>query len=482
MLDNSYANELTALGSYVKPTSLKNARLVVVNQSLAEALDLPQKWQTESGLFHALFASGGKLNHSAMAQKYGGHQFGHWNPELGDGRGLLLAEVIDKHQNRWDLHLKGAGPTPYSRFADGRAVLRSSIRVYLASEALFHLGIPSSRALCLISSDEPVYREKQEKGAMLIRVAQSHVRFGHFEYFHYSKQPEKLQKLFDYCFKHHFKECLQHAFPYQAVFEKIVKDTASLVAKWQAFGFNHGVMNTDNMSIHGITFDYGPYAFLDDFEPNFICNHSDPQGRYSFDSQPGIGLWNLNALAQPFTPYLNAEQIKQALSLYEPSLISEYSALMRGKFGLFASSSKPEHHSNIINTWLDMLAAEKKDYTVCFRLLCEFDMHGKNIKLRDQFIHRERFDNWAKLYSSALIEQGVEQDIRHKKMAQNNPNIVLRNYLAQQVIEQAEKGDFSMFEQFIAALQKPYDDIYAYKKFSLPPPTWGKELQISCSS
>lgn len=481
-LDHSFAEELTSLASEVKPIKLINSHLVAFNHELATELDLPTEWQDESQLFDALYSQEGALNHHSMAQKYGGHQFGHWNPELGDGRGLLLAEAIDEQKQRWDLHLKGAGPTPYSRFADGRAVLRSTIREYLASEALFYLGIPTSRALCLISSDEPVYREKQERAAKLIRVCQSHLRFGHFEYFYHSKQPQKLQSLFDYCFKYHFAECTKTESPYLAMLEKIVGDTAKLIAKWQAFGFNHGVMNTDNMSIHGITFDYGPYAFLDDFEPTFICNHSDPQGRYSFDSQPGIGLWNLNALAQTFTPHIEIEQIKQALNSYETTLLKEYSTLMHNKLGLLPSTENGEANTHIINTWLDMLAVEKKDYSATFRQLCQFDILDDNQQLRDQFINRERFDEWANQYTLALTNQGIRQTQRQMHMRRHNPHIVLRNYLAQQVIDRAEEGNFEMFHQFIAALKKPYEEIEEYQKFSAPPPDWGKELEISCSS
>jgi uncharacterized protein YdiU (UPF0061 family) len=481
-LEHTFADELTSLGSEVKPIKLINSRLAAFNHNLSTELNLPDQWQHEAHLFKALYADDGELNRCSVAQKYGGHQFGHWNPELGDGRGLLLAEVIDQQQQRWDLHLKGAGPTPYSRFADGRAVLRSTIREYLASEALHHLGIPTSRALCLIVSDEPVYREKQERAAKMIRVCQSHLRFGHFEYFYHSKQPQKLQSLFDYCFKYHFTQCNKAESPYLAMLEKIVHDTAKLIAKWQAFGFNHGVMNTDNMSIHGITFDYGPFAFLDDFEPTFICNHSDPKGRYSFDSQPGIGLWNLNAFAQTFTPHLEIEQIKHALSNYEPTLLKEYSTLMHNRLGLVAGASSGEANTYIINTWLDILAVEKKDYCATFRQLCAFDVFSDNQTLRDQFINRERFDEWAKCYTLTLIDQGIDQTKRHTQMRQHNPHIVLRNYLAQQVIDRAEEGNFEMFHQFIEALKKPYEEIDEYQKFSAPPQNWGKQLEISCSS
>jgi len=478
ILHQTYATELSELVTKVQPQILQNARIVAINQSLLNQLGLSE-WQDKHSLLTALFTQNSPLTQYAVAQKYGGHQFGHWNPDLGDGRGLLLSEVEDPKGQRWDLHLKGAGQTPYSRFADGRAVLRSTLREYLASEALFHLGIPSSRALCLIASEEVVYREKSEMAAMMIRVCQSHLRFGHFEYFYHSGQLEKLQSLFDYSFKYHFQSCTTAENPYAAMLSKIVKDTAIMIAKWQAYGFNHGVMNTDNMSIHGITFDYGPYAFLDDFKPDFICNHSDPQGRYSFDSQPGIGLWNLNALAQAFTPYLSRAEITLVLQQYESSLLAEYGHVMRAKCGL---ETQDANNSTLINEWLDMLASEKKDYSLLFRQLCDFDPSIKESSLRDQFIDRARFDQWALLLEQTLSQQNCDKTQRRLDMLAHNPKVILRNYLAQQAIDSAEQGDFSLFEELLAALSQPFDERAEHDKFSAPPPDWGKELEISCSS
>lgn len=477
ILEHSYATELSELVTKVKPQVLENARVAAINQSLTQQLGLD--WQDQQNVLSALFDQTSPFTEYAVAQKYGGHQFGHWNPDLGDGRGLLLCEVLTPNGQRWDLHLKGAGQTPYSRFADGRAVLRSTIREYLASEALFHLGIPSSRALCLITSQELVYREKPEMGAMLVRACQSHLRFGHFEYFYHSQQRSKLQQLFDYSFKYHFKEAYSSAQPYAAMLTEIVKNTAIMIASWQAFGFNHGVMNTDNMSIHGITFDFGPYAFLDDFEPTYICNHSDPQGRYSFDSQPGIGLWNLNALAHAFSPYLSREELSSILQEYEPCLLAEYSRIMREKCGLLANDV---NNTTIINTWLDMLAKEKQDYSRSFRMLCEFDPNDKDSKLRNQFIDRARFDDWAKLLKETISRQKRPVNERIASMKLHNPNVVLRNYLAQQVIEQAEEGDFTLFNRYIQALESPFDDNPAFAQFAAPPNNSGKSLSISCSS
>lgn len=476
-LDHSYAIELSELVTPVLPQALKNARVVTINQSLLDQLNLP--WRTHDEWLNVLFSSDSPLTQYSVAQKYGGHQFGHWNPDLGDGRGVLLSEVIAPNGERWDLHLKGAGQTPYSRFADGRAVLRSTIREYLASEALFHLGIPTSRALCLLTSDEMVYREKSENGAMMIRVCQSHLRFGHFEYFFHSQQLDKLQHLFDYSFKYHFTALADSPDRYALMLSKIVQDTAKMIASWQAYGFNHGVMNTDNMSIHGITFDFGPYAFLDDFEPSYICNHSDPQGRYSFDSQPGIGLWNLNALAMAFSPYLNRQQITEVLDQYETHLLAEYANIMRAKCGL-----QPNHPDNsvLINEWLDMLATEKKDYSVYFRRLCDFEPKLDANNLRDSFIDRTRFDLWTQRLAHRLSEQNWPKEQRSASMKQYNPKFVLRNYLAQQVIDKAEQGDYSLFETYLLALAKPFAENPELERFAAPPPDWGKTLEISCSS
>jgi uncharacterized protein YdiU (UPF0061 family) len=477
-IDHSYAEELKDLGAHVKPVGLKNARMVLANSELIEQLQLPREWFEHQALLPLLFEDS-ELNQHSMAQKYGGHQFGGWNPELGDGRGLLLGEVVNTQGQRADLHLKGAGPTPFSRFADGRAVLRSTIREYLASEALHHLGIPSSRALCLIASDEPVYREKQEYAAMLIRTCQSHIRFGHFEYYHHSKQVDKLDKLFAYCFKYHFADCTKTASPHLAMLQKIVHDTASLIAKWQAFGFNHGVMNTDNMSIHGITFDFGPYAFLDDFDPGFVCNHSDHAGRYAFDQQPGIALWDLNALAHAFTPYVSIEQLTSVLAEFESILLSQYAKLMGKKLGLQGADTK---NQATVNAWLDLLVQDKRDYSISFRLLCDFDMDGENEVLRDHFIDRNKFDIWAKDYRNLLIAQGRNQEERHLSMRQCNPNYILRNYQAQLAIDAAEQGDFSKLERFIEALRKPFSDMPEFSEYAKAPPQWGKHLEISCSS
>ncbi len=476
-IDHSYAEALPTLVSSVEVAPIHNAQLQVVNQELAATLGFAPEQLAESEFLHSLFSTEGDLSEQAVAQKYGGHQFGVWNPDLGDGRGLLLGDVTDAQGQRWDLHLKGAGQTPYSRFGDGRAVLRSTIREYLASEALHSLGIPSSRALCLISSDEPVLREQTETAAMLIRTCESHIRFGHFEYFYHSNQHNKLTALMDYTLNHHFLQCLEHESPHLALLETICLSTADLIAKWQAFGFCHGVMNTDNMSIHGITFDYGPYAFLDTFDAGFICNHSDPRGRYAFDQQPGVALWNLNALAHGFTPFLSIEQIKSALQQYEPRLQSQYAHLMSKKLGF---PTADESTLSLVHEWLRLLQQDQRDYSQSFRMLSHNIDNAQGVQ--DYFIDRAGALKWYQSYREKLHEAGLDFPAAQQRMLASNPKYVLRNYLAQEVIEQAEQGNFTPFKELLAVLQSPFEEQPQWAQFASPPPQGTQQRPLSCSS
>lgn len=477
LFDHTYANKLAELVSSVAVSPLSQPKLAIFNHALCEQLGLPEWFSEETKLLGALFEQQGALNKHSIAQKYGGHQFGGWNPDLGDGRGLLLGELTDPQNQRWDLHLKGAGQTPYSRSGDGRAVLRSTIREYLASEALHGLGIPTSRALCLIASSEPVYREKQEKAAALIRVCQSHIRFGHFEYFYHSKQHDKLNDLFDYTLKYHFAKCLEHDSPHLAMLEEVVISTANMIAKWQAYGFCHGVMNTDNMSVHGITFDFGPYAFLDAYEPGYICNHSDYQGRYAFDHQPDAALWNLNALAHAFTLHLDIEQIKQVLGKYEHQLREQYASLMRQKLGLFTSQ---DGDMLLVNQWLDLLASDKRDYTSSFRMLSQVDVTDSQVT--DYFINRKAAENWFLDYQSRLNAESLNEQQRSHEMCQVNPKFIVRNYLAQIAIDRAEEGDFEELERLLQVLESPFEEQTEYESYAKTPPSWGQSMEISCSS
>ena len=503
-LFHHYASELSALCSPVQPFPVSRPRLAMVNDDLIKELGLNSDDFDNTKLLNALFSEDGALQKNSVAQKYGGHQFGQWNPQLGDGRGLLLGEVANEEGKLTDLHLKGAGPTPYSRHADGRAVLRSTIREYLASEALHALGIPSSRSLCLITSDEPVIREQRERGAMMIRTCPSHLRFGHFEYYFHTQQQEQLDALFAFAFKHHFQDCcvtntasgddteqLCHAL----MLTKIVKNTAIMIAKWQAYGFNHGVMNTDNMSIHGITFDYGPYAFLDDFIPGYVCNRSDHSGRYAFDQQPSIGLWNLNALAHAFTPYLSIEDIKAILGQYEPTLVEHYQELMRIRLGLHlkvasAESSKlNDEIDTLVHEWMNILKDEKADYHLPFRIISERLLSIKNLDLStisDDFIDATRVRQWCVNYQEMLCEVMKTEDNtweqKREEMLAVNPKYVLRNHLAQEAIEAAEDDDFSICEALLEALKQPFHENPSLNRFAEAPTSESKGISLSCSS
>ena len=479
-LSYSYATELQALTAKVNVQPLYQQRLAVLNQTLSDQLNIEPKYWQQQEWQRLLFDPASEWQSHAIAQKYGGHQFGQWNPQLGDGRGHLLAEIVDSQGQRHDLHLKGAGPTPFSRHADGRAVLRSSIREFMVSEAMHHLNVPTSRALCLFTSEEAVQRETLERGAMIIRTCPSHLRFGHFEYYFHHQQYEHLDSLFAYCFSHHFPQFAHAENPHLELFKDIVSSTARLIAQWQAIGFNHGVMNTDNMSIHGITFDYGPFAFLDDFIPDYICNHSDHSGRYAFNQQPSIGLWNLNALAQAFTRYASVEELTAALSNYEPLLTRQYHQFMATKMALTASDDLDktiqQSIADVRSRWFEMLESEKRDYSQSFRLL----MYAQTepTKLIDHFIDRAQAKVWLKDY--LVITDRLQRDTT--QLARVNPNVILRNYHLQRAIEAAETDDFSLVEALFSAIQTPYDDTELHQRFASIPPAEGKGIALSCSS
>lgn len=478
-LDSTYASALPDLVSAVAVTPFAEPKLLAYSTETAALLGFTETFFQSPDA--AEYLSGKKLfaGSTPIAQKYAGHQFGHYNPELGDGRGLLLGDRPGTDGQRYDLHLKGAGRTPYSRFGDGRAVLRSSIREFLASEAMFHLGIPTSRALSLVGSTEPVQRETTEQGAMVIRVCPSHIRFGHFEHCFYTGDKHQLQQLVDFTLQQHFTECLSAEKPVLAMLQQVVMRTATLISQWQAVGFNHGVMNTDNMSILGLSFDYGPYAFLDEYQPGYICNHSDHSGRYAFDEQPGIGLWNLNALAHALSPLLDAEDLRAALGLYEPTLVNHYMTLMGKKLGLL--STEPEDRA-LIGRWLALLQQQKQDYTLSFRRLADFSDDAQGSSIRDHMLDLQAFDQWAELYRARLQRENTSAEQRKNLMNSVNPLYILRNYLAQQAIAAAEQGDTAPLHELMQVLKQPYQKQQGKEAFAAPPPDWGKAMSISCSS
>ncbi|PAR33414.1 protein adenylyltransferase SelO [Vibrio metoecus] len=466
----------------IRPQPLKNVRWGMWNAALAQDFALPEVANDE--LLASLSGQQLAAGFAPLAMKYAGHQFGIYNPDLGDGRGLLLAEMATKQGEVFDIHLKGAGLTPYSRMGDGRAVLRSSIREYLCSEAMAGLGIATTRALALMVSDTPVYREREERGALLVRLAQSHIRFGHFEHLFYTEQHTELKLLADKVIEWHFPDCAQSAKPYANWFQQIVERTALMIAQWQVYGFNHGVMNTDNMSILGQTFDYGPFAFLDDYDPNFICNHSDYQGRYAFDQQPRIGLWNLSALAHALSPLVEKADLETALASYSDHLNVHFSQLMRAKLGL---ATQQEGDGELFADFFALLANNHTDYTRFLRELSCLDRQG-NEAVMDLVLDREAVKLWLTRYlDRAARELGqdglpISTSERCQAMRQVNPKYILRNYLAQQVIEWAERGDFQEMHHLARVLATPYDEHPEFEHYAKLPPEWGKKLEISCSS
>ena len=477
--DNRFARLGDAFSTHVLPEPIDEPRLVVASPAGMALLDLdPHEAETE--VFAQIF-TGHKLWSTAepRAMVYSGHQFGGYNPRLGDGRGLLLGEVVNEAGEYWDLHLMGAGQTPYSRRGDGRAVLRSSIREFLASEHLHALGIPSSRALCVTGSNTPVWRETQERAAMVLRLAPSHVRFGHFEYFYYTQQHDQLKQLAEHVLHCHYAGCLEQEQPYLAMFREIIERNASMIAAWQAYGFCHGVMNTDNMSILGITFDYGPYAFLDDFDAKHICNHSDDGGRYSFSNQVPIAHWNLAALGQALTPLIEVDTLRAALELFLPLYQAHYLDLMRKRLGLLDADDGDEAR---VQRLLQLMQSSAVDYTRFFRELGDSPAVQAVARLRDDFTDLAGFDAWAADYLLRSQYEGDDQAQRRARMHAVNPKYILRNYLAQQAIEAAEQGDYAPVRELHQVLSQPFAEQAGYERYAERPPEWGKHLEISCSS
>ena len=480
--DNTYARLPTAFYAKLNPSPFSSTPyLIHANQAAAERIDLDPE-QFKRGEFATVFGGGALASGmEPLAMLYSGHQFGVYVPQLGDGRAILLGEATNQRGERWDLHLKGGGMTPFSRDGDGRAVLRSTIREYLCCAAMQGLGIPTTKALCLVGSDDKVYREQVETGAMLVRMAPSHVRFGTFEVFYYRKQHEHLRVLADYVIEQHFPHFREVDEKYARFFSEVVERTAKLIAQWQAVGWAHGVMNTDNMSILGLTLDYGPYGFMDDYDAGFICNHSDHNGRYAFNQQPYIGLWNLSCLAQALLPLSEKDALKVGLETYQPLFEREYQRHMRAKLGLSETRTGDDE---LVRDFLGLLQGSHADYTIVFRELGTFSSHDDavNDKLREHFLNRDRFDEWAVRYRDRLRGEQSHDDERSVRMNRVNPKYVLRNYLAQTAIEKAQQKDFSEIDRLFTLLQNPFSEQPGMEAYALPPPNWGKHLSVSCSS
>ncbi|ASG65899.1 hypothetical protein CEW91_06995 [Idiomarina piscisalsi] len=412
-----------------------------------------------------------------VAQKYAGHQFGHFNPYLGDGRGLLVGQV-QAPDALYDLHVKGAGPTPYSRGGDGRAVLRSSIRELLASEAFYALGIPTTRALALVSTEGQIQRETVEPGAMLVRVARTHIRFGHFEHCLYRNLEDSAKRLWQHSIESIWPGAADKSVSEQ--FRHVVKATAEMIAKWQAYGFVHGVMNTDNMSLAGETFDYGPYAFFDDYKPGHIFNHTDHAGRYGFMQQPGVGLWNLKRLAHALGGFADDQSVNNVLEGYEPVLRETFLNVMKQRLGLTDVSNNDTCWS-LISGWLMLLETYQLDYNLSYRALGavlegNWQSLSGNLGEIAQRI-KENGQSWLNDYTEAVANKPDTNT-----MKQVNPLVILRTHHAQYVIEQAEQGSDEALNEYINALMTPFEEKHKNTRWVVPPESGQPPAELSCSS
>ena len=483
----SWTNRFASLGpdffTELAPEPLPEPHWVAVSDGCARLLGLPLDWWQRDD-WQALRVFSGNAAWAGMrplASVYSGHQFGVWAGQLGDGRALWLGEM-DTPAGPMEVQLKGSGHTPYSRMGDGRAVLRSSIREFLGSEAMAALGIPTTRALCVTGSALPVRRETIETAAVATRVAPSFIRFGHFEHFAHHDQPEALRRLADFTIANLYPACRDAAQPYVALLEAVARRTATLMAQWQAVGFCHGVMNTDNMSILGLTIDYGPFGFLDAFDPGHVCNHSDPQGRYAYARQPNIGVWNLHALAQGLLPLIgDSDAALEALEVYKTAFPGALLGAMRAKLGLV---TEQDDDRALVDDLLRRMAEDRADFTITFRRLAGFDSvaGAPNTAQRDLFMNREAFDAWAARYAERLRSEGSVDAERASRMNRVNPKFVLRNHLAEVAIRQAQAGDFTETQRLLQVLERPYDEQPEASAYADFPPDWAQQIEVSCSS
>jgi len=509
---NTRRQVLGACYSRVKPTPVAAPRLVAHSPEAAQLLDLSEKTCTSSH-FAQVFAGNRLLTGmDPYAMCYGGHQFGQWAGQLGDGRAINLGEVINGRAERWVLQLKGAGPTPYARTADGLAVLRSSIREFLCSEAMFHLGVPTTRALSLVLTGEQVERDmfydghpRREPGAVVCRVAPSFTRFGSFQIFAARGETEVLRQLLDFTIRIDFAHL---GAPSPAVylrwFDEVCRRTADLMVHWMRVGFVHGVMNTDNMSVLGLTIDYGPYGWLEDFDPNWTPNTTDAATRrYRFGHQPQVALWNLAQLANAIYPLIEqAEPLERSLADYQSYFQRGWQTMMAHKLGLksFVSGSDEA----LVNELLSILPLVETDMTIFFRQLARLAVNNpENADAADEALitpllsayyrpeqltaaTRGRIFSWLRAYTRRVGQDGTPDAVRRRRMNAVNPTYVLRNYLAQLAIDKAEQGEFAMVVELLAVLRRPYDEQPGKEAFAEKRPDWARHRpgcsMLSCSS
>jgi uncharacterized protein YdiU (UPF0061 family) len=466
-----------------QPTPLPAPHWVARSDALARDLGWPDDWAEDSGLLDVFAGNQPWPGSEPCASVYSGHQFGVWAGQLGDGRALGLGEM-ETPMGPQEFQLKGAGPTPFSRRGDGRAVLRSSIREFLCSEAMHALGIPTTRALAVVGSPAKVLRESIETAAVVTRVAPSFIRFGHFEHFAANDQPEAVAKLVEFG-RTQLGLGLHATGPAAlALLQDVVDRTALMLAHWQAVGFCHGVMNTDNMSILGLTLDYGPFQFMDAYDSGHICNHTDTQGRYAFARQPRIGHWNLHALGQALMAVVDdADAILALLDPYPTLFQQHWLGQMRAKLGCVQTHAGD---SDLIHALLEWMQSDRVDHTIFWRRLSHAVLRwqsGAPVEsafepVTDLALQRPPLDAWLQRLRQRLID---EPDAG-TRMMRHNPKFVLRNHLAELAIRSAQSGDFAMVRDLLEVLQSPYDEHPTHEAWADFPPEWANHIEISCSS
>ena len=505
--DNNHGGEprqVQAAFAFVEPTPVRKPQLIAFSTEVASLLDLDVS-EFSANETAEIFAGNRIMNNMhPYAMNYGGHQFGHWAGQLGDGRAITLCEIINRFNERWEIQLKGAGKTPFSRSGDGRAVLRSSIREFLCSEAVHHLGIPSTRALSLVETGELIVRDmfyngnpKEEPGAIVCRVAPNFLRFGNYELPSSRGDNKLLQQLVNYTIEHHFPHLLSENLPaseeiYGNWFMEICEKTAFLVSEWMRVGFVHGVLNTDNMSVMGLTIDYGPYGWIDNFDRKWTPNTTDADGlRYCFGNQPAIAHWNLYQLARAVRILFQSDKpLQNGLDHFEKTYKANEKRVISNKLGL---SQGTEEDFLLMNDLYDLLELCEIDMTIFFTALNRLDINSPNLSVFDEAFYSDEkkqrnitaVTNWSDRYVARVLNDSISKEKRNQLMNRNNPKFILRNYLVQQAIESAEKGDFAGITKLMEIIRCPYEQ-HIDQHFLARRPEWARKKpgcsMLSCSS
>jgi len=484
---NTYAALPDNFFARVAPTPVDSPRLIKLNRPLAVHLGLdPDRLGSPEG---TEILAGKRIPDGAdpIAMAYAGHQFGHFVPQLGDGRAILLGEVIDADGVRRDIQLKGSGPTPFSRRGDGRAALGPVLREYIVSEAMATLGIPTTRSLAAVVTGENVMRETPLPGAVLTRIASSHIRVGTFQYFAARGDTEGVRRLADHVIARHFPQAANADRPYHALLEGVIARQAQLIARWMLVGFIHGVMNTDNCSISGETIDYGPCAFMDAYDPAAVFSSIDEQGRYAYANQPRIALWNLTRLAECLLPLFSDQQDKAieeaqlVLGGFAEAFTAAYQAGLRNKLGLFTAR---DDDPALAQDLLDAMARNQADFTLTFRRLSDAALDpGGDAEVRRLFAEPTAYDEWSARWRQRISDEPQDPAARQAAMHSVNPAFIPRNHLIEAVIDAAvNRDDFAPFEQLLVVLSKPYEDQPTLAGYAEPPKPHQRVLQTFCGT